>query len=236
LKAPRRSAIGRLRSVVGLSLFRFRYSSGRTVDRALGAAGVRWAGRLPGFPEVPLRGAARHWSRIVMDREVDAFLGSLGPTSLTAVEISGEAHRDRQPWRSYLTLDYPAFDLCAPPEPLPGRFDVVVCEQVLEHVPDPVRAVQTLHDLCRPGGTAVVSTPFLIKVHPYPGDYWRFTEEGLRLLLTHVGFRVDRTGSWGNAAAVRANFVTWARHRPWRSLRNDPELPVSVWAFAHRST
>jgi len=224
----------RLRSAVGLSLFLVRYRLRRMVDHAVGAAGERWAGRVRGLPEVPLRGAARHWGRIVMDREIDAFLRSLSPTSLAAVEISGEAHRDRQPWRSYLTLDYPAFDLCSPPDPLPGRFDVVLCEQVLEHVPDPIRAVQTLFDLCLPGGTAVISTPFLVKVHPYPHDYWRFTEEGLQTLLAYVGFRVERTGAWGNAAAVRANFVGWALYRPWRSLRNNPELPISVWAFAHR--
>ena len=169
-----------------------------------------------------------------MDREVDAFLRHLGPESRTAVEISGTGHRDRQPWSEYLALDYPDFDLCAPPNALPGSFDVVICEQVLEHVANPIRAVQTLYDLCRPGGTAVVSTPFLIKVHPYPRDYWRFTEEGLRTLLAHVGFHVERTGSWGNAAAVRANFVGWALYRPWRSLRNNPELPISVWAFARR--
>ena len=169
-----------------------------------------------------------------MDREVERFLRHLDSDALRAVEISGEAHRITRSWREYQTLEYPAFDLCAPPVPLPASGDVIICEQVLEHVTDPLRAVQTLYDLCLPGGHVVVSTPFLVRVHPNPGDYWRFTEDGLCILLRKVGFDVVESGSWGNAPAVRANFVSWALYRPWRSLRNNPSLPVSVWAFARR--
>ena len=168
-----------------------------------------------------------------MDREVDRLLHALDPTRLSAVEVSGGSHRERQPWRSFRSLDYPGFDLCDPPAEH-DRFDVVICEQVLEHVPNPVRAVRTLRDLCEPGGHVLVSTPFLIRVHPYPGDYWRFTKDGLRVLLEHAGLDVLSVGSWGNAACVRANFHDWARHRPWRSLRDDPLLPVSVWALGRR--
>jgi SAM-dependent methyltransferase len=219
---------------VGLRVFRTRVRLGRLVDDAVEGLSLPLAGRVRGFPAAPLTGTSRHWARIVMDREVEQFILHLGEEALTAVEISGESHRDARLWREYRTLEYPAFDLCAPPSPLPASGDVVICEQVLEHVENPLRAAQTLYDLCRPGGYAVVSTPFLIRVHPNPGDYWRFTEDGLRILLRHAGFEVIESGSWGNAAAVRANFVSWARYRPWRSLRNDRSLPVSVWAFARR--
>jgi len=169
-----------------------------------------------------------------MDEEVDRLLGTLGPARLRAVEISGDSHAGRQRWSSYRTLTYPDFDLCDPPVGFGQRFDVVICEQVLEHVRDPIRAVRTLRDLCEPGGHVLVSVPFLIRVHPYPGDYWRFTKEGLEVLLRHEGLEVVEVGSWGNAACVRANLRTWAHHRPWRSLRNDPLLPVSVWALGAR--
>jgi 2-polyprenyl-6-hydroxyphenyl methylase/3-demethylubiquinone-9 3-methyltransferase len=40
----------------------------------------------------------------------------------------------------------------------PGRFDIVTCMELLEHVPDPARTVQACADLVRPGGTVFFST------------------------------------------------------------------------------
>jgi trans-aconitate methyltransferase len=42
----------------------------------------------------------------------------------------------------------------------PGAtFDLVICTEVLEHVPDPAGAMRRLVDLCAPGGHIVVSVP-----------------------------------------------------------------------------
>ena len=43
---------------------------------------------------------------------------------------------------------YPEFDICAPVAE-PGRFDVVICEQVLEHVPDPLSRPRNLRSYAR---------------------------------------------------------------------------------------
>lgn len=40
----------------------------------------------------------------------------------------------------------------------PGRFDVVTCMEMLEHVPDPAAIVQACADLARPGGWLFFST------------------------------------------------------------------------------
>ena len=118
-------------------------------------------------------------------------------------------------------------------------YDVVICEQVLEHVIDPWAAARNLRGLCVPGGHVVVSTPFLIRVHELPAygmrDYWRFTPRGLRALLEGAGLVVDEVGSWGNRDCVAGNFDRWPAYRRWHSLRNEPDLPVQVWAFATRA-
>jgi SAM-dependent methyltransferase len=167
-----------------------------------------------------------------MDRSIAAELARLDPSTKDAVEVSGSGHAARG-WRSYTRLDYPDFDLCDPPPRL-RRFDVVLCEQVLEHVTDPTRAVGTLYDLTEPGGHTFVSTPFLLRIHAAPGDYWRFTPDGLAMLLRNAGFEDVRARSWGNARCVRANFRRWRAYRPWHALRNEADLPVVVWASARR--
>ena len=171
------------------------------------------------------------WCSIAL---VAAHLDSLVPSTRTAAEISGNTHSEL-PWASYVSLDYPEFDLCAP---LCGQgpYDVVVCEQVLEHVEDPRAAAANLRALTRPGGYVVVSTPFLIRVHELEDygmhDYWRFTPRGLATLLEGAGLVVDEVGDWGNRWCVFGNLRRWSAFRRWHPLRREPDVPVQVWAFA----
>jgi SAM-dependent methyltransferase len=180
---------------------------------------------------------ADQWQRVALNDAVGRHLDALGPAGLTAAEISGSAQGER-PWRSFTSLDYPAFDLCAPLADDIGPFDVVVCEQVLEHVIDPCAAADNLRRLVVPGGHVVVSTPLLIRVHELPAygmpDYWRFTPRGLRTLLERAGLEVDEVGSWGNRRVVVGNLERWPAYRRWHSLRNEPDVAVQVWAFARR--
>jgi SAM-dependent methyltransferase len=187
------------------------------------------------FPEA--RSGVDQWQRVALNQTVREHLNSLGPGGCDAAEISGEAQRGLG-WRSFTSLDFPEFDLCAP---LDGRgtFDVVICEQVIEHVVDPCAAARNLRDLCRPGGHVVVSTPFLIRVHELPmygmRDYWRFTPSGIRRLLETAGLTVETVGSWGNRRCVMGNLDRWPSYHRWHSLRNEPDLPVQVWAFARNA-
>lgn len=177
---------------------------------------------------------AEQWQRVTLNRAVNRHLDSLDPPGRTAAEISGAAHAGR-PWKRYTSLDHPEFDLCAPLRDR-GTFDVVICEQVIEHVPDPCAAAENLLGLCTPGGHVVVSTPFLVKVHEQWGmqDYWRFTPRGLRTLLERAGLEVDTVGAWGNRRCVAGNFDGWPAYRRWHTLRDEPDLPVQVWALARR--
>jgi SAM-dependent methyltransferase len=171
---------------------------------------------------------------MVLNRAVSEHIASLDPPRRSAAEISGDAHA-RWPWREYTSLMHPDFDVCAPVRE-PGLFDVVICEQVLEHVIDPWVAASNLRALCAPGGRVIVSTPFLVKVHELPRygmrDYWRFTPRGLRTLLERAGLQVEEIGAWGNRDCVVGNFDRWSAYRWWHSLRDEPDLPLQVWAFA----
>jgi SAM-dependent methyltransferase len=64
-----------------------------------------------------------------------------------------------------------------------GRFDLVLCTQVLEHCEDPASAVRELRRVTAPGGRVLASTHGVQVYHPSPHDYWRWTHEGLAKLF-----------------------------------------------------
>jgi len=207
----------------------------RQSAQALGARARRLGDAIRG-PDAT--SGADQWQRTVLNRAVNRHLQSLRPAQCDAAEISGDAQAGHG-WRSFTSLNYPEFDLCAPLA-LGRRFDVVICEQVIEHVADPWAAARNLRALCAPGGHVIVSTPFLIRIHELPmfgmRDYWRFTPRGLRQLLEGAGLVVDSVESWGNRQCVTANLDRWPARRRWQSLRDEPDLPVQVWAFSHDPT
>lgn len=57
------------------------------------------------------------------------------------------------------------------------------------------------------GGVCLVSTPLMLGIHGYPNDYWRFTPEGLRVVLSGFG-------------------------DVWTAGVGDPGMPVSVVGVA----
>ena len=221
------SRIGGLRSCQNRLMLR-----ARTVARRAIPAPVRrriWA--------VQSQRHGQHWVRVVMDREIEEFLLGLDPSALDAIEISGDG-RAGLPWKSFTSVHYPAFDLLAPHDV--GCFDVVICEQVLEHVTDPWKATRALAGLCRPGGHVIISTPFMLRVHANPIDNWRFTPNGLSEVVRSAGLEPVAVSSWGDTWCIRRNHRHWAIYRPWHrvlspwALRNDPLVPQVVWAFAIR--
>jgi SAM-dependent methyltransferase len=85
-----------------------------------------------------------------------------------------------------------------------GSFDVVLCLQVLEHVPDPAAAIRELRRAVRPGGRVLLTTHGVYPYHPNPEDLWRWTHEGLGHLFRANGewTSVTVTPGAGTAATV----------------------------------
>lgn len=65
-----------------------------------------------------------------------------------------------------------------------GTFDIVVCNAILEHVENPLKAIEELHRVLREGGEIWVEVPFNQPYHPAPNDYWRVTLPGLRIWMS----------------------------------------------------
>jgi len=92
--------------------------------------------------------------------------------------------------------------------------------------------------MLKPGGYAVIATPFLFRIHARPHDYIRWTAAGLRELLFQAGFGPDEVtvDSWGNKSCVRAHVGGSVRDYGFgRDMSNDPDYPIMVWAFARKT-
>jgi SAM-dependent methyltransferase len=178
-----------------------------------------------------------HWIRIVMNQETKKLVESINPSKLDVLEVSGKQWQDFG-FQSYRSLNYPELDICS--QKLDETFDLVVAEQVFEHLLWPYRAGNNIYEMVKPGGYFLITVPFLIRVHHCPVDCTRWTELGLKHFLAECGFALDsiQTGAWGNRQCLRSH----ARHgiceyyvKYWHSLENEELYPASIWALARKN-
>lgn len=159
--------------------------------------------------------------RVVLTQLIETGLSHLasGEKDLVAVDLAcGD-----MPYRSlfepivktYLGIDLPSnplADFHFPAEvkrfPLKSESaDLVICTQALEHIACPAWFLSEARRICKQTGLLFLSTHGLWVYHPCPGDYWRWTGEGLRKLLNEQGWEViDIKGIMG-LAAVALQFI-----------------------------
>ena len=95
-----------------------------------------------------------------------------------------------------------------------GSIDAITCLAVLEHVENPILSVQEMHRSLKKGGMLYVYVPFLFYYHAekgYYGDFWRFTEDGLRWLFRDF----DHLEIQG----VRGAIETWIKLSPFGRIK-----------------
>ncbi|MCH2164256.1 MAG: class I SAM-dependent methyltransferase [Marinovum sp.] len=182
-------------------------------------------------------------NRIVMQKASRTMIRKLHPSTLDVIEISGTTGRPF-PFKSYEIYHYPEHDICKGPLLNPKTeqtvtADLIMANQVWEHLDRPYAATRNVIDMLRPGGFFWVASPFLVRIHAAPIDCSRWTARGLKNLLIEAGFDEAQIVSfqWGNRAAVIRN--TFGKfppefHRESDDLSNEPDFPVAVWALARK--
>lgn len=70
-----------------------------------------------------------------------------------------------------------------------GLFNCVTCLEMLEHDPDPFGTIAAIHGSMSGGGILIITVPGIgFPKHEFPSDYWRFTAEGIKVLICrHFG-------------------------------------------------
>lgn len=106
----------------------------------------------------------------------------------------------------YTSVDFPDFDICK--DRTDRQYSVVIADQVLEHVQRPLAAAQKIHAMTRPGGWAMVATPFLFRVHARPHNRW--TPAGLKQVMVEGDFPESEIEVFRWASRVWAGY--WQRN------------------------
>lgn len=93
------------------------------------------------------------------------------------------------------------------------HFDTVFCSQVLEHTPDPGAFLDEAYRVLKTNGRLIVTTPFLFYLHGLPNDFFRYTPNGLALLVNRSGFTIiKQSGAGGLLAFVAMVFFVALFH------------------------
>ena len=125
----------------------------------------------------------------------------------------------------YTELDYESDITSIPVDD--GSFDVILCTEVLEHVPEPIIAVKELARIIKPGGLLILTAPLGSFLHQEPYHYYGgYTPHWYRKFLPEAGFSV---------ISIEANrgFFSWFGQESQRfSILLDPRKTMgSGWSW-----
>jgi SAM-dependent methyltransferase len=71
-------------------------------------------------------------------------------------------------------------------------WDLIICSQVLEHLFEPMKAVSQIYRLLKPGGYAILDSPWDYPYHGLPDydDYWRISDKAMAQMVKSAGFEI----------------------------------------------
>lgn len=143
---------------------------------------------------------------------------------------------------------YPEYDIEQLALPA-SSVDILVADQVLEHVQRPWRAATEIARVVRTGGVAVVATPGLYPIHRSPLDCWRIMPDGYDVLFPATLWRPLTKSMWGSAARVAMEYagdafpdgppalsVQHARADATYVPGSDGRCPLMLWFVGLRTT
>ncbi len=134
-----------------------------------------------------------NWLVLRRRREIfRRWMNRIPAAKLTVLDVGGRL----QPYREllgdrvlrYISVDLrrtPLVDVIGNGEQLPfttGCFDLVICTQVLEYIPEPEKMLFEIHRVLRPGGTLILSAP-AAQPRDADSECWAFHPAGIRKLL-----------------------------------------------------
>lgn len=129
---------------------------------------------------------------------------------------------------SYGKIDYICDIAAIPVED--GRFDAVLCSEVIEHVPDPVAVMAEFARIVKPGGRLILTAPLGSGIHQEPYHYYGgYTPYWYRKVLAEKGFGdVQVQANGGSLKAFSQESLRFMQmSMPFSGM--VPVIPSIVW-------
>ncbi len=128
----------------------------------------------------------------------------------------------------YGQIDY-VCDITSIPVP-DESFDAILCSEVLEHLPEPIRAIEEFARILKPGGTMIITAPLGSGLHQEPFHFYGgYTPFWYEKFLAEAGFEaicVEENGRSLRACAQESmRFIQLSR--PFRL--GMPLLMELIW-------
>jgi len=184
---------------------------------------------------------------------IDVGCGSGGVAAGLARHVGSISGIDPEPWEDWqrlvdehenLKFSVGAFDLKASPLTA-EKFDVVVCNQVYEHVQSPTNLLSNIYSVLRPGGVCYFAGPNLLwPVEPHvfwPFVHWIPRGVAHRIMRSMGSRRVEEFDAyshsswtlqrWFRAAGFSSENVLATRVDEELSLLRAPRLRAAVRAI-----
>lgn len=108
-----------------------------------------------------------------------------------------------------------------------GAFDVVLCTEVLEHVPEPIRAVGEMARVLKSGGVMILTAPLGAGLHQEPYHFYGgYTPHWYAMVANRFGLtvgRIEPNGGFFKHLAQECARVTWTmdKHRAGHGSNAD---------------
>jgi len=112
--------------------------------------------------------------------------------------------------------------------------DVVICTEVLEHLPHPIKAIEEMSRMLKSGGTLIITAPLNSGIHQEPFHFYGgFTPFFYTKFLTENNFTINELSSnKGFYSFFSQELLRFSlRTAPWKSLLNILFIPVWLFLF-----
>jgi len=77
-------------------------------------------------------------------------------------------------------------------------YDLILCSEIFEHLMNPLQIMRQIHDLLKPDGVCILSTPIEYKIGWYqsPHHFVEYRPDRLRMLFEYAGFKPNKYKSF----------------------------------------
>ena len=99
--------------------------------------------------------------------------------------------------------------------------DIMILDEVLEHVERPWKAAEEIYRVVNTGGLAIIYAPFMYPLHYCPIDVWRYAPHAYKVLFPESQWRHIAMRTWGGKDVIRAYLDTLPATQPINTAVNN---------------